>query len=132
MNRRLLIVSAAIVVTLGMTGCTAPRATPRLARLGSLAGTTILRLENQHGSGAYGPYKRESKNIAIDFNCLGPGTTTVTVVGVGAVPNHCGGAGSSVRVIFGVQDGVDSFTVRVDGPSEVQWSLGVSAATAAE
>ncbi len=131
----------ATVLAVGITGCSAPQAapvpadvpvsaptaspTPELEPLGSLTGTVLIRLDNRHGGVIYGPYKRVSDRIAVDFNCLGPGTVTVTIVGVGNFPNQCGLDGSSVRNILDVHL-VDSFVVRVDGPSEVEWSLGIS------
>ena len=145
MNRIVTVAALAAIATvlaLGITGCTAPQVppvrtdvpvsvptpTPGLEPLGSLTGTVLLRVDGQRGGGIYGPYTRDGSSIAVDFNCLGAGNATVTVVGVGALPSECGGAGSAVRGIFGVQDGVESFTVRVDAPGETQWSLGVTEA----
>ncbi|WP_426520651.1 hypothetical protein ACPPVQ_08745 [Diaminobutyricibacter sp. McL0618] len=129
----------AAILALVITGCTAPQPapanpdvpvsakTPGLEPLGSLTGTVLLRLEDQRGGGIYGPYKHDGSNsIAVDFNCLGAGSATVTVAGVGALPNRCSASGSALRVIFGVQDGVDSFTVQVEAPNKLQWSLGVT------
>ncbi len=131
----------ATTIALGITGCTVPQAEvvrtdvlgsipsptppPQLAPLGTLSGTVVLRHDDQHGGVVYGPYKRASNGIAVDFNCLGVGTATVTVVGVGEFPNQCSGRGSSVRNRLDVHL-VDSFIVRVDSPGDVRWSLGVT------
>ena len=144
MNRKVsaaTLVGIAMAIVLGITGCTAPpvqavrtgvpvslptpSSSPELIGLGSLSGTVLLRLENQHGGVVYGPYKRASERIAVDFNCVGDGTATVTIVGVGEFPVVCGGQGSSVRNVLDVRY-VDSFMVRVDSASAVRWSLGVS------
>lgn len=144
MNRDVTVATLAVIATslaLGITGCTAPHVppvgtdvpvsvpamTPELEPLGSLTGTVLLRLDNRYGGAIFGPYKSVGGRIAVDFNCLGPGTMTVTVVGVGDFPNQCGLDGSAVTNVLDVHR-VDSFVIRVDGPNEVQWSIGVTEA----
>ena len=138
-SRELLVLASAIV--LGLTACTVtpvprpqtdvpasvptPSQEPELAPLGTLSGTVVLRLDDHRGGVVYGPYKPAGGPIAVDFACLGDGNVTVTIVGVAAFPNQCGGAGSSVRDVIDL-DRVDPYIVRVDSQGDARWSLGVT------
>lgn len=85
------------------------------------------KLENQHGIGQLGPFDRTSDRLAVYFNCVGSGSATITIDGVGNFPTPCdAGAGApSIRNTFDIRY-VDTISITVDALDDITWSIGAT------
>lgn len=91
--------------------------------------TVLGKLENQHGVGQLGPFSRSSDRLAVYFDCVGDGSATITIDGVGAFPTPCDptSGAPSIRNTFDIRY-VNSFSIEVEALDNVTWSIGATEA----